>query len=279
MRKTAFAVLAALLLANGCTSKYGSQITDVNHYPNCYAPIAELRTDENNVQTGTGAGAAIGAFMGALVGYAATGKASGAVAGAATGAVVGGLAGYGIAKHKTESDAKVRLANYAEAVGQDVNQMDVATASASKARQCYEAAFDTARADFKNNRISAAEFEARYKEIRSGLLETANILDNISINMTEKDKEYREALAWEAQQREMPVPDPAVYTVGSSASKGKSKTKQPVKASSDPELDAMARQNASFINSQSSLDKEKEATQAAIDVFDQNAHDLMGIGA
>ena len=279
MRKTAFAVLAALLLANGCTSKYGSQITDVNHYPNCYAPIAELRADEKNVQTGTGAGAAIGAFMGALVGYAATGKASGAVAGAATGAVVGGLAGYGIAKHKTESDAKVRLANYAEAVGQDVNQMDVATASASKARQCYEAAFDTARADFKNNRISAAEFEARYKEIRSGLLETANILDNISINMTEKDKEYREALAWEAQQREMPVPDPAVYTVGSSASKGKSKTKQPVKASSDPELDAMARQNASFINSQSSLDKEKEATQAAIDVFDQNAHDLMGIGA
>ena len=279
MRKTAFAVFAALLLANGCTSKYGSQITDVNHYPNCYAPIAELRADEKNVQTGTGAGAAIGAFMGALVGYAATGKASGAVAGAATGAVVGGLAGYGIAKHKTESDAKVRLANYAEAVGQDVNQMDVATASASKARQCYEAAFDTARADFKNKRISAAEFEARYKEIRSGLLETANILDNISINMTEKDKEYREALAWEAQQREMPVPDPAVYTVGSSASKGKSKTKQPVKASSDPELDAMARQNASFINSQSSLDKEKEATQAAIDVFDQNAHDLMGIGA
>ena len=279
MRKTAFAVLAALLLANGCTSKYGSQITEVNHYPNCYAPIAELRADEKNVQTGTGAGAAIGAFMGALVGYAATGKASGAVAGAATGAVVGGLAGYGIAKHKTESDAKVRLANYAEAVGQDVNQMDVATASASKARQCYEAAFDTARADFKNKRISAAEFEARYKEIRSGLLETANILDNISINMTEKDKEYREALAWEAQQREMPVPDPAVYTVGSSASKGKSKTKQPVKASSDPELDAMARQNASFINSQSSLDKEKEATQAAIDVFDQNAHDLMGIGA
>lgn len=279
MRKTAFTVLAALLLANGCTSKYGSQITDVNHYPNCYAPIAELRADEKNVQTGTGAGAAIGAFMGALVGYAATGKASGAVAGAATGVVVGGLAGYGIAKHKTESDAKVRLANYAEAVGQDVNQMDVATASASKARQCYEAAFDTARADFKNNRISAAEFEARYKEIRNGLLETANILDNISINMTEKDKEYREALAWEAQQREMPVPDPAVYTVGSSTSKGKSKTKQPVKASSDPELDAMARQNASFINSQSSLDKEKEATQAAIDVFDQNAHDLMGIGA
>ena len=279
MRKTAFAVLAALLLANGCTSKYGSQITDVNHYPNCYAPIAELRADEKNVQTGTGAGAAIGAFMGALVGYAATGKASGAVAGAATGAVVGGLAGYGIAKHKTESDAKVRLANYAEAVGQDVNQMDVATASASKARQCYEAAFDTARADFKNKRISAAEFEARYKEIRTGLLETANILDNISINMTEKDKEYREALAWEAQQREMPVPDPAVYTVGSSASKGKGNIKQPVKASNDPELDAMARQNASFINSQSSLDKEKEATQAAIDVFDQNAHDLMGIGA
>lgn len=279
MKRTVLILAAVLLLATGCTSKYGSQITDVNYYPNCYSPLAELRSDEESVQVGTGAGIAVGALMGALIGYASTGDASGAVVGAAAGAAVGGVAGYGISKYRTEANAKVRLAGYAESVGQDVDEMNVATTSAAQARGCYEAAFDAARDDFINNRISSAEFESRYKEIRSGLTESAGILNDLSINMTARDKEYRDALAWEAEQRDMPTPDPKVYTVGDAPAQVKSKPKKPVKASEDPELDEMARQNAVFINSQAALDKEREATQAAIDVFDQNAHDLMGIGA
>ena len=32
------------LLATGCASKYGAQTTDVHYYPDCYQPIADLRS-------------------------------------------------------------------------------------------------------------------------------------------------------------------------------------------------------------------------------------------
>ncbi|MBQ4133236.1 MAG: hypothetical protein IJD04_05830 [Desulfovibrionaceae bacterium] len=239
MKKFTIGIMMTGMLLSGCASKYGEQITEVNHYPNCYSPIAELRSAESDVQTGAGAGALIGAFMGALAGYAATGKGYGAIAGAAAGATVGAVAGYGLAKHKTESNIRTRLSNYAQAVGADVAQMDTVAASASQARQCYEAAFAAARGDFMNKRITAQEFEARYLEIRSGLLETASILNDVSVNMTARDKEYRETLAWEASQRNLPAPNTEVYSVASSNKKG-SKNK-PVKASPDPDLDQMAK--------------------------------------
>ena len=34
------------LLATGCASKYGAQMTDVHYYPDCYQPIADLRSAE-----------------------------------------------------------------------------------------------------------------------------------------------------------------------------------------------------------------------------------------
>lgn len=279
MKRLSITLITTGLLLSGCASKYGEQITEVNYYPNCYSPIAELRAGEDNVQTGTGAGAVMGAVMGALVGYAATGKGYGAVAGAAAGAAVGAVAGYGLSKHKTETDIKERLANYAQAVNADTSQMDIVATAAAQSRQCYEAAFNTARDDFKNKRITAAEFEARYQEIRNGLLETAGILDDVSINMTARDKEYRDTLAWEASQRALPAPDPQVYTVANAETKNRSKHAAKPKASPDPELDQMAKQTAAFKNSQAALEQERAATETAISVFDQNAHDIMGIDA
>ena len=279
MKKFSIILIAAGLLLSSCASKYGEQITEVNYYPNCYAPIAELRTGEDNVQAGTGAGAAIGAVMGALVGYATTGKAYGAIAGAAAGAAVGAVAGYGLSKHKSEADIQTRLANYAQAINSDTAQMDLVAASASQARQCYESAFNSARDDFKNKRITAGEFEARYKEIRNGLQETAGILNDVSLNMADKDQEYRDTLAWEASQRDLPAPDPQVYTVANAETKAKSKPSVTPNASPDPELDQMAKQTAAFKNSQAALEQERAATEAAINVFDQNAHDIMGIDA
>jgi hypothetical protein len=39
-------LLAGSLLFSGCTSRYGEQKTKVNHYPQCYEPVAQLRKDE-----------------------------------------------------------------------------------------------------------------------------------------------------------------------------------------------------------------------------------------
>ena len=290
MKKTIALLVITLLMATGCTSKYGNQLTDVNYYPSCYDPIGELRASEERVQTGAGAGMAVGAVLGALIGYAVTGKARGALVGAAAGTAVGGVAGYGIAKHRENINAEERMAAYNTEMNSDMSKMDIVTLSATRARQCYENAFEQARADLKAKRITTAEFDSRYQEIRSGLVESSSILGDLSTNMASRDKEYNEALAYEAEQKNMPVPNPEVYTLANQSNepvKAKSKTKSKPKAgpkpqaraSEDPELDQLARQNAEFKNKQTALDAERAATDNAIAVFDQNAQDLMGIGA
>ena len=286
MRKITLFLVVALLISTGCTSKYGNQLTNVNYYPTCYDPIGELRASEERVQTGTGAGLAIGAVLGGLLGYAVTGDATGAVVGAAAGAAVGGVTGYGIAKHRENTNADERMAAYNTEMNNDMSRMDIVTVSAGQARQCYENAFEQARADFKANRITRAEFESRYQEIRSGLVESSSILGEMSTSMASRDQEYNEALVYEAEQKSMPVPDPNVYTLATQyqvdqpvKAKNKNKPKAQARASEDPELDQLARQNAEFKNKQVALDKERIATDNAIDVFDQNAQDLMGIGA
>lgn len=284
MKKTITILVVALLMATGCTSKYGNQLTNVNYYPTCYDPIGELRASEERVQTGTGAGMAVGAVLGALIGYAVTGKASGAVVGAAAGTAAGGVAGYGIAKHRENINADERMAAYNTEMNSDMSRMDIVTLSATKARQCYENAFEQARVDLKAKRITTAEFDARYQEIRSGLVESSTILGEVSTNMASRDKEYNDALAYEAQQKNMPVPNPEVYTLANQTNepvktKSKTKPKAQPRASEDPELDKLAHQNAEFKNKQTALDAERVATDNAIAVFDQNAQDLMGIGA
>ena len=69
------------LLATGCASKYGAQTTDVHYYPDCYQPIADLRSAEKSFNTTMVMGTTMGALLGAVIGASQTGKAEGALAG------------------------------------------------------------------------------------------------------------------------------------------------------------------------------------------------------
>lgn len=73
----------------GCASKYGAQTTDVHYYPDCYQPIADLRSAEKSFNTTMVMGTTMGALLGAVIGASQTGKAEGALAGAAIGAGAG----------------------------------------------------------------------------------------------------------------------------------------------------------------------------------------------
>ena len=66
--------VACIALLGDCASKYGAQTTQVNYYPQCYSPVAQLRADEDRVNNSTAGGAAGGALLGALIGGLATGK-------------------------------------------------------------------------------------------------------------------------------------------------------------------------------------------------------------
>ena len=63
------------LLATGCASKYGAQTTDVHYYPDCYQPIADLRSAEKSFNTTMVMGTTMGALLGAVIGASQTGKA------------------------------------------------------------------------------------------------------------------------------------------------------------------------------------------------------------
>ena len=159
------------LLATGCASKYGAQTTDVHYYPDCYQPIADLRSAEKSFNTTMVMGTTMGALLGAVIGASQTGKAEGALAGAAIGAGAGAGASYLVAKYNNERDDRVRLASYARDLNADVNSLNRVTAAGQVAYNCYSAKFRAALEDYKAKRITRAELDQRYAEIKSGLAE------------------------------------------------------------------------------------------------------------
>lgn len=191
------ALMGVVLLSTGCASKYGAQMTTVNHYPDCYAPISELRQSEYRAEKSAAGGAVAGAALGALIGYLATGKGSGAAVGAATGAVAGGAAGgiYGSQAQKSEDAA--RLAEYNSQLDGNIREANKATAAAKVARQCYERQFKVAAAEFKAKRLTKDQFNSRYIEVTNGMEEAASILGQVNRNNSEIAAEYNRALQQE----------------------------------------------------------------------------------
>lgn len=196
--RTACALLIVALCGTGCASKYGAQTTQVNHYPDCYTPINELRQNEFVVQKSVAGGAAAGALLGALVGYAATGKASGAIAGAAVGGVAGGTAGGLYADSNQKSNDAQRLSEYNAQLAGSIRETDKATAAARVARQCYENKFTAAASDFKAGRLTRDQFDARYREVAQGLEEAANILGEANKNSSQLVADYNKAVTQES---------------------------------------------------------------------------------
>lgn len=220
------------LLGTGCASKYGPQTTDVHYYSDCYQPIADLRGAEKHFNTTMVMSTAIGAVVGALVGASQTDKPEGAIAGAVVGAGAGAGAGYLIAKYNDEQDSRVRLASYARDLKEDVGSLNRVTAAGQVAYNCYSARFRAALADYQAKRITRAELDARYAEIKSGLAEASSILGQTLNEADRREAEYRQVLQAEAKKASRPVPP--VQTVATPSKKsGKTVRRVTARQSSD----------------------------------------------
>lgn len=193
-------MLAGAICLTGCKSQYGEQQTRVNHYPQCYEPVADLRADENTVAKSTAAGAAGGALLGGIIGFLATGKASGALAGAAAGGAAGAVGGNIYGKDKAAAKDAEMLTRYNQQLDADTASMNRATAAARVAMQCYNRAFSAAVDDYKARRITKDELSQRYQEIRDGLQETSYVLTRRYDDMAQKDQEYNQVFEDEYRQ-------------------------------------------------------------------------------
>lgn len=218
--------LACTMLMTGCASKYGTQITKVERYPQCYRPIQSLRDAESKVASDTAAGVAVGALSGALIGFLASGgKAQGALVGAGTGALAGGVIGYSQAKQQQIADENTRMASYLRDIKGDISGLNAATASARMAIQCYEGEFDKLIVEYKQHRITKADLQLAYSEIRSGIEESETILGSIITSARKRDGEYQEALTTESQLKGVPVPEAQPKQVAAPAPTKKKQSK------------------------------------------------------
>lgn len=200
-KTTVLLILAAFVLSclGGCASKYGQQTTTVNSYPQCYAPIRQLREEENRAAKSAAGGAVAGALLGALVGGLASGKAEGAVIGGAVGGVAGGAIGYSHGKQSQIRDQNARMASYLRDLDGDISGLDAVTASARFSIQCYDKEFKRLVAGYKAGRITRMDLDRSYGEIRSGIGEAERILGTTLRNAHERDAEYQAAISSEAQ--------------------------------------------------------------------------------
>jgi len=213
MFQRSFVLLLVVCLGlTGCASKYGEQTAIVALYSDCYEPIRVLRAEENRVAKTTAGAAVAGGLLGALVGGL-TGGARGAIVGGLSGAAAAGTLGYFAAVQSKNKDENARMARYMQDLDGDISGLNIATASARMALQCYEQKFETRLAQYKEKAISREQLQASYTEIKSGVDEAHRILGKVIVTAQESDAKYQAAINEEvklqqpaAQQVSQPAP-------------------------------------------------------------------------
>ncbi|MBO4300038.1 MAG: hypothetical protein J5861_00390 [Desulfovibrio sp.] len=198
IRSFSLIILIFTLLCSGCASKYGTQKTAVNYYPNCYRPIQDLRSHEHDVAKGTAGGAAIGALGGAALGFLLSGgKWQGAVTGAAVGGVAGGVTGNIYASKQKEIDDNKRLASYLQDIDGDISNLDVVGSAARVSLQCYDRQFAALLSDIKTKKVSRDIAQKRYAEISSGREEAISLMGDAVVTGRNLDQQYQAAFVSE----------------------------------------------------------------------------------
>ena len=91
------------------------------------------------------------------------------------------------------------------------------------AYNCYSAKFRAALEDYKAKRITRAELDQRYAEIKSGLAEASAILGSTLSEADKREAEYRQVLTVEAKKASRPIPP--VQTVATTSKKTSKTTK------------------------------------------------------
>ena len=192
-----------------------------------------------------------GALLGAVIGASQTGKAEGALAGAAIGAGAGAGASYLVAKYNNERDDRVRLASYARDLNADVNSLNRVTAAGQVAYNCYSAKFRAALEDYKAKRITRAELDQRYAEIKSGLAEASAILGSTLSEADKREAEYRQVLTIEAKKASRPIPP--VQTVATTSKKTSKATKTVTRKQTGDQLQNLSNGVGSYKESTAQL--------------------------
>lgn len=201
------ALTLAAFSVSGCASRYGVQRTQVQFYPGCYQPIAQLRESEHSVLKGTAGGAALGVLAGALLGALAADRGDrgkSALIGGVVGGVSGGMMGNIHAQKQRIADENMRMASYLEDLEGDISGLDFVSASARTSLQCYDHQFQSLVEAIRARQVSRDHAERMFSEIRTGREEAIAILGQAETQGRELDRQYQAALDEEERVLEQP---------------------------------------------------------------------------
>ena len=160
-------------------------------------------------------------------------------------------ASYLVAKYNNERDDRVRLASYARDLNADVNSLNRVTAAGQVAYNCYSAKFRAALEDYKAKRITRAELDQRYAEIKSGLAEASAILGSTLSEADKREAEYRQVLTIEAKKASRPIPP--VQTVATTSKKTSKTTKTVTRKQTGDQLQNLSNGVGSYKESTAQL--------------------------
>ncbi len=277
-------IFSSSVLSFGCASrdveKYGPRIVQVDKYPECYREIGLLRQSEASVVKTSILGAVLGALAGAVIGVTA-GKKDGksAALGAIAGVLVGATAGYKIGESQKKVEDDRLRAQYVAQLDEDIQTISREVGAAKVARNCYDAQFKVALAQFKKGEIGKEEFAARYKEISDGLTEAAQILGKVGSATEIIAKEYREAVEKRADVLE--IPKTALHSQKGRTQKGRTgkkvdrATKKKLDTDDGKQLTKMAAQADSLDQSNTNIKEEEKRLQERLLAHRQLAEDAM----
>lgn len=148
-------------------------------------------------------------------------------------------------------DDRVRLASYARDLNADVNSLNRVTAAGQVAYNCYSAKFRAALEDYKAKRITRAELDQRYAEIKSGLAEASAILGSTLSEADKREAEYRQVLTVEAKKASRPIPP--VQTVATTSKKTSKTTKTVTRKQTGDQLQNLSNGVGSYKESTAQL--------------------------
>lgn len=197
-RLIVLALIPLLAFPAACAKKTESPVIKADYYPNCYGPLAYLHERATGAASSVAKGAATGGVLSgiaAVIASAITGRVSGlgVAAGVAAGAAVGGIStGVASGEAMSKEDNK-RLSQYLEEIDGDIEGMDLKTASATVARQCYRRAFKTLLADARSGKIGPVAAGPRLSEIIAGDDEASQLLNEKS-DSASMEAEYDQAI-------------------------------------------------------------------------------------
>jgi hypothetical protein len=189
-------LLVVNLALSGCTTDAAGLFNQVDRNDICGVEHAELAGSQSFFTRSIVQGAALGALLGTLGGLAVglgrgedVGK-SAAIGGVA-GAAAGAISGYYTARQAQAADQQALASQIWDDLQEEAQQIDRATVTFIKVRDCRFRAAQSIKANFRSGAITRDEAQQRLQDQKMRFEQEVTLANEMGARMAERQQEHR----------------------------------------------------------------------------------------